>query len=230
MCINNKMDNDTDTIRNVCESLIGAEMRMNCEITLRNGHKSDISMVNTNIIGDCLEDLLYPFISAKLPNFKHGEKQKSPDFYNGEFEWELKTFTKQANFDIGNFTSYIDQLADDDGIMRKLYQTQYLIFEYEYITNMKKFTIKDFHICNVCNLVSYSGKYPLSMQVKKGMWYNLRPVSSMRAIKYSVATPALFIANIIRCVNMCPNATFTDSYKKRIVNSIQTQCAVLNIK
>ena len=79
------------------------------------------------------------------------------------------------------------------------------------------------------NLISYSGKYPLSMQVKKGTWYNIRPVNSMRAIKSSIATPALFIANIIECVNMCPNTTFTDPYKKKIINSIQAQCLVLNI-
>lgn len=221
------MDPDTETFAEVCDSLKGASIQINCQITLTNGKQNNISIKNTNIVGDCLEDLLYPFLSEKLPNFKQGEPQKSPDFYNGQFEWELKAFTKQANFDIGNFTSYVNQLADISGVHRKLINTQYLIFEYT--INKEMFVIKDFHICNVNHLASYgSKKYPLSMQVKKGMWYNIRPVSSLHAMKSSVATSALFISNIIKCVNMCPNVT--DENKKKIISSIQEQCMALNIR
>ena len=85
-----------------------------------------------------------------------------------------KCFMKRPGFDIGNFTSYVNMLCED--LYKKLFKTKYLVFEYT-ITN-KKIKILKFHYLNVYNLVGYSGRTPISMQIKKGMWYNIRPSSA----------------------------------------------------
>ena len=66
-------------------------------------------------------------------------------------------------------------LCQDGGVYKKLFKTKYLVFEYAIIN--EKIKIVKFHYLNVYNLLGYSGKTPITMQIKKNMWYNIRPES-----------------------------------------------------
>lgn len=123
-------DPDTLEIKKTCQSLIGCKINIGFTITLRNGTNHGGEIDNCNIVGDCMENILYPFICKHIPTFKKGPKQASPDFYNRDkkWGWELKCFSKNPRFDISNFNSYISQIQDN--LEKKMYKTQYLIFKY----------------------------------------------------------------------------------------------------
>ena len=163
-----------------------------------------IAICNCNAVGDILEEIFYPILKEKIDDFEEGPKQASPDYYgiNKTFEFEQKVFMRTPNFDIGNFTSYVNMLCEDNGVYKKLFKTKYLVFEYT-IAN-EKITIKKFHYLNVYNLVGYSGKHPITMQIKKNMWYNIRP-DSVNRWYCPTKTPQLFIDKIIECINKCPH-------------------------
>jgi hypothetical protein len=186
-----------EKLYNLCKSFEGQE------ISITATFMGNIIIINNcNAVGDILEDIFYPIFKQELDDFEEGPKQSSPDYYamNKKYQFEQKVFMISPGFDIGNFTSYINQLCEIDGVYKKLFSTKYLIFEYSISNN--KIKIIKFHYLNVYNLVSYTGKYPISMQVKKNMWYNIRP----DCVKnwYSVSkTPQLFIDNIIKCITLC---------------------------
>lgn len=163
-----------------------------------------IPICNCNAVGDILEDIFYPIIRDILDDFEEGPKQVSPDYYGASktFEFEQKVFMKQPGFDIGNFTSYVNMLSEDDGVYKKIFKTKYLVFEYN-ISN-KKIKIVKFHYLNVYNLCGYSGKTPITMQIKKNMWYNIRP-ESVKKWYSPTKTPQLFIDKIIECIKLCPH-------------------------
>jgi hypothetical protein len=186
-----------------------------------------IQFCNCNAVGDIVETIFFPILKKELVDLEEGPKQSSPDFYgmNKEYEFELKVFMKNPGFDIGNFVSYINQLCEIDGVYRKIYKTKYLIFEY--FINDDQIIIKKFHYLNVYNLVSYIGKYPISMQVKKNNWYNIRP-DNVNNWYNEDKTPHKFIENIIKCINLCPN--MNDIEKIKYIDSITLQFDKLKSK
>lgn len=183
-----------------------------------------IPISNTNAVGDVLESVFFPHINRILSDFIEGPAQASPDFYGEDgFEFEQKCFTKSPGFDIGNFESYIQQLCKENGVYKKLFKTKYLI--YEYSMEGCDITILKFHYLNVWNVVSFTGKEPISMQVKRGMWYNIRPGSTAKWYDTG-KTPALFIAKIIECIHKCDQMK---DKEEKILN-IETQFAELKSK
>jgi len=194
----NMVDPKTPEIKTICESLIGSKINIGFTITLQNGENHSGEINNCNIIGNCMEDILYPFIHKHIPTFEKGPKQSSPDFYNSKiWEWELKCFNKTPNFDIGNFNSYISSL--ENNLEKKMYKTQYLIFEYN--LKNKIITIINFKLCNVWELINYTGKNPISLQCKKGMWYNIRPcsfndINSNQQLRFITLIDILYDRNI----------------------------------
>mgnify|MGYP006154111923 CR=1 FL=1 len=198
---NSLKDPDTDKIISACNSLIGAKIRIKYELELPDGSKTQGNIDNCNIIGDIMENILSPVLKKNIPTIKEGPKQSSPDFYNREYEWELKCFKGSPAFDISNFISYITQLTDTTGVKRKLFQTQYLIFKYSISSSFV--TIKDFKSCSVYDLIGYTSKYPITLQNKKGTWYNIRPCSfdNIGIAK----SPKLFIKKICEAISECPN-------------------------
>ena len=214
------MDPDTPIIKEISESLIGSKLSFYYKIDFPNSTSSFSLLSNPNIIGDALEDIILPIILDSLPTFKPGPKQKSPDFYNADiYEWELKTFniTKTPCFDISNFMSFISQLNEPNGVLRKLFRTQYLIFGYDIEEEFVKIT--NFKLCSVWEILSYSGKYPLSLQSKRGVWYNLRPCSFFK-MKESHKTKYKFINSLITAIKECPQ-NIED--KENIIKNIMTQ-------
>jgi len=193
-------DPKTDEIKTICESLIGCKINIGYTINLKSGENLSGEINNCNIIGDCMEDIIYPLIKKYIPTFEKGPKQASPDFYNSNiWEWELKCFSNTPCFDISNFNSYISQL--EDNLEKKMYKTQYLIFKYN--LNDGVITITNFKLCKVWQLINYTGKHPISLQCKKGMWYNIRPCS-FNDINTN-KTPIMFVKKICESIDKTPN-------------------------
>lgn len=210
-------DPQTDKIKEICESLIGCKINIGFTLTLQNGETLSDDIHNCNIIGDCMEDIVYSLIKRKIHTFEKGPKQASPDFYNtNEWEWELKCFGNSPCFDISNFNSYISQL--EDNLEKKLYKTQYLIFKYDLNENIIKIT--DFKLCNVWEIIGYTGKYPITLQCKKGIWYNIRPCSFNEMHKSSKKTPLVFIQKICEAIAQSPNIL---PFKQNTIEKIYQQ-------
>jgi hypothetical protein len=195
-------DPDTQKIRLICQSLIGCEIQIGFNIKLKNGENHSGKINNCNIVGDCMENILFPFIQAHIPTFEEGPKQASPDFYNREKKWEyeMKCFCGGPSFDVSNFTSYIAQLSEN--LERKMYKTQYLIFKYEIKNGY--ITITNFKLCNVWGILNYGGKRPVSLQVKKNVWYNIRPCT-FNDMNNPEKTQEIFIKQICKAIDLCPN-------------------------
>lgn len=190
---------NSEILINICKSFEEQEIKL-----LATFMGKTIPFCNCNAVGDIVGDIFYPIIKDKLTDFENGPKQMSPDYYAAQknFEFEQKVFMKNPGFDIGNFTSYINMLCEEGGVYKKLFKTKYLIFEY--IILNEKIKIIKFHYLNVYNLVGYLGKYPITMQVKKNMWYNIRP-DCVKNWYCKTKTPQLFIDKIIECINKCPH-------------------------
>lgn len=196
------IDPQTIEIKTICESLIGATLQIGYNFQLSNGNMFSGDINNCNIIGDCMEDILYPFIKKHIPTFEKGPKQTSPDFYNSKiWHYELKCFHNTPGFDISNFNSYVYKLRDD--LETKMFRTQYLIFKYSFDNGTGTVKIIDFKLCHVWNLINYNGKYPISLQCKKGIWYNIRPCSFQEISTNK--TPIMFVKKICEAIDKTPN-------------------------
>ena len=214
-------DPDTDIIEKTCKSLIGCKINIGFTITLNNGETMSGEVDNCNIVGDCMEDILFPFIHKHIDTFEPGPKQSSPDFYNAnkQWEWELKCFSNAPGFDVSNFNSYISQLTTN--LERKMYKTQYLIFKYEMKSGI--IMITDFKLCKVWEIINYTGKYPISLQSKKDMWYNIRPCCFNDMVNDK--TPAIFIIQLCKAITLTPNKL---ENKQKIIEDIITQYNLLH--
>jgi len=133
-----------------------------------------IVVEQNNVIGNLIEEWLSKWLDAKGYANIYNHKQESPDFWldpeNLSSNWlEVKCFTNSANFDINNFTSYINE------IIVKPYKlhSKYLIFRYSMKSGLV--TIENCWLKNVWEISSPSDKYPVKNQNKRGTIYNLRP-------------------------------------------------------
>jgi len=210
-------DPDTPVITEICNSLIGSKIQLSFTITLLNGENHTGIIDNGNIVGDIIQDILFPYIRNHIQTFEKGPKQLSPDFYNRSkmWEWELKCFSGSPAFDISNFISYISQLQQN--LLRKMYKTRYMIFKYNLKSNFIE--LIDFKLCNVWEILNYNGKNAISMQVKKNIWYNIRPCS-FNDMNNKVKTPELFLKQICKALNETPTKL---ENKQQIIEDICTQ-------
>ena len=210
------IDPDTQKINLICQSLIGCEIQIGFNIKLKNGEKHSGKINNCNIVGDCMENILFPFIKAQIPTFEEGPKQDSPDFYNRDKKWEYEL--KCGNgWDVSNFDKFIAQLSEN--LEKKMYKTQYLIFKYK-IKN-DHITITDFKLCNIWVMLHYNGKNPVSLQDKRGVWYNIRPCS-LKKMNDTKKTPEIFIRQICKAIDASPNNISTEKREQQKI-SIMTQ-------
>tara|TARA_R100001163_G_scaffold65473_2_gene62769 strand:- start:19811 stop:20536 length:726 start_codon:yes stop_codon:yes gene_type:complete len=217
--LNDLIDPDSECINNICKNIIGAKIQFQYTITLKDLKSESGIIENCNIVGDSMENIIFTYLKNKLPTFEKGPKQSSPDFWNRDrkYEWELKVFKNSTGFDISNYISYINQLNKQDGVLKKLYKTQYLIFKYSIDGN--NIIIQDFKKCFIWNLISYTGKYPISLQNKKGTWYNIRPCTFSKINKIK-SSPSFLIVNILKSISECPNKI---ENKENIIKNIQLQ-------
>ncbi len=204
-----------EALDTLCKSFVGKKI-----VLTANFNGRSLPIMNPNLVGDLLEDIFFPFYKEECPDFEEGPKQESPDFFGHEkqFQFEQKVFYESPGFDISNFTSLIHQISKSGGLIRKLFKTKYLV--YEYGIDESAFVIKNFWMLNIWNLPTYGKTYPISMQVKKKMWYNIRPGTKASWIDSS-KTPHMFLDNLLKCINQCSHLEDKESLKSSILTQIE---------
>jgi hypothetical protein len=204
-----------EALDTLCKSFIGKKIHLSVSF---NGRSFPI--MNPNLVGDLLEDTFYPSYKDVCPDFEEGPKQDSPDFFGHgqEFRFEQKAFYGSPSFDISQFTSLVHQMSKPGGLIKKLFKTKYLV--YEYGVDEDAFVIKNFWMLNIWNLPAYDNTYPISMQVKKKMWYNIRPGRKVSWVDSS-KTPLMFLDHLLQCIDKCPHLEHKDSFKSSILTQIE---------
>ena len=176
----NRFDPDTQKINIICQSILGCKINTGFTLTLLNGEHHSGEIDNCNIIGNCMEDILYPFISKRIPTFEKGPPGQKPDFRNLEsetisYDYELKCFNKERGpgFDIGSITGFLGDISKPNGVQEKL-SVKYLIFEYD--MGNTGFTITEFWMLSVYDICcGYGGGKPINIGGQKGV--NIRPAT-----------------------------------------------------
>jgi hypothetical protein len=204
-----------EALDTLCKSFVGKKIYLNATF---NGRSYPI--MNPNLVGDLLEDIFYPLYKEVCVDFEEGPKQESPDFFGHgkEFQFEQKAFYNSPGFDISNFTSLVHQMSKPGGLVKKLFKTKYLV--YEYGMSEGSFVIKNFWMLNIWNIPTYGLTYPISMQAKKKIWYNIRPGPKTSWTETS-KTPMMFVENLLKCIEQCHHLEDKPTLKSSIVTQIE---------
>ena len=136
-----------------------------------------ISVETKDTVGNLLQEWIKAWLRKMDIEFvENSNTQKFPDFYlnndNRKIELlEVKSFDwdRGPGFDLANFDSYCTSLLTDAYRL----DSDYLIIAYQ----MKgcSISIKDVWLKKIWELSCPSGTYPIKVQEKKSVIYNLRP-------------------------------------------------------
>ena len=80
-----RYDPDTHLFSEVCKSLVGAKIRLNYTIELLNGDRFTNTLNNCNVVGDCLENVLFPFLKRRYRQSKK-DQSRHPLIFGTETE------------------------------------------------------------------------------------------------------------------------------------------------
>lgn len=162
---------------------------------------NDISvrMKSRDSIGNLLQDWLEEWFTINniaysvLPN-----TQEFPDYIvyfedDEPLNLEIKSWNYAAGpaFDLANFESYIKRIEEDPQILF----AKYLIFGY-LISDEGEIIIKELYLKNIWELTGPANKRPLTVQVKKGVIYNIRPKNFTNPNLDFFETPKSFLEAI----------------------------------
>lgn len=106
---------------------------------------------------------------------KEGASQKFPDYYVGDNNdlLEVKAFdsSASANFDLANFESYCESIANTPNRTN----SDYLIFSYELTGSV--LSIENIWLKKIWEITCSSQRWPLKTQTKRNVIYNIRPAN-----------------------------------------------------
>ena len=136
-----------------------------------------ISIETKDTVGNLLQEWLKAWMMKEQIGFEENtNSQTFPDFYLDKHNQkqdllEVKSFDwdRGPGFDLANFDSYCNSLL----VNAYRIDSDYLIFAYQ----MEGFviTIKNVWLKKIWELSCPSGPYPITVQEKKSIIYNLRP-------------------------------------------------------
>ncbi|HET6244820.1 MAG: NgoBV family restriction endonuclease [Bacteroidetes bacterium] len=136
-----------------------------------------ISVETKDTVGNLLQEWLKAWMKKENIEFEENvNSQVFPDFYlnKGNLKkglLEVKSFDwdRGPGFDLANFDSYCNSLLENTYRI----DSDYLIFAYQMSGSV--ITIKDVWVKKIWELACPSGTYPIKVQEKKNVIYNLRP-------------------------------------------------------
>ncbi|MCO5249528.1 MAG: NgoBV family restriction endonuclease [Chitinophagales bacterium] len=136
-----------------------------------------ISIETKDTVGNLLQEWLKAWmIKEKIEFEENPNSQVFPDFYLDKSNrklglLEVKSFDwdRGPGFDLANFDSYCNSLLTSAYRLN----SDYLILAYQ--MKGSELTIKDVWIKKIWELACPSGTYPLKVQEKKNVIYNIRP-------------------------------------------------------
>lgn len=138
-----------------------------------------IAIESKDTVGNLIQDWLVQWIKTEKISFlQNPSSQTFPDIYLDVDDktkglLEVKTFDwgRGAGFDLANFESYCASLLTNAYRL----DSDYLIVAYK--MNGAEITIENVWLKKIWELSGGSGTYPIKVQEKKQIIYNLRPIS-----------------------------------------------------
>ncbi|EKT3958192.1 NgoBV family restriction endonuclease [Flavobacterium psychrophilum] len=136
-----------------------------------------ISIETKDTVGNLLQEWLKAWMMKEKVEFEENtNSQIFPDFYLDKQNQklgllEVKSFDwdRGPGFDLANFDSYCNSLTVNSYRL----DSDYLIFAYQMKGSV--ITIKNVYLKKIWELACPSGTYPLKVQEKKSIIYNIRP-------------------------------------------------------
>ena len=136
-----------------------------------------ISIETKDTVGNLLQEWLKAWMMKEKVEFEENtNSQIFPDFYLDKHNQklgllEVKSFDwdRGPGFDLANFDSYCNSLTVNSYRL----DSDYLIFAYQMKGSV--ITIKNVYLKKIWELACPSGTYPLKVQEKKSIIYNIRP-------------------------------------------------------
>jgi hypothetical protein len=137
----------------------------------------EISIETKDTVGNLLQEWLKAWLLKETIEFEENQNSQTfPDFYLDKQNkkiglLEVKSFDwdRGPGFDLANFDSYSNSLLTSAYRL----DSDYLIFAYQMVGSV--LTIKDVWIKKIWELACPSGTYPIKVQEKKNIIYNIRP-------------------------------------------------------
>ncbi len=138
-----------------------------------------VSIESKDTVGNLIQDWLVQWMKREQLSFEENpSSQTFPDIYLNVDDkkrdlLEIKTFDweRGAGFDLANFESYCGSLLTNAYRL----DSDYLIIAYK--MEDTKITIKNVWLKKIWELSGGSGTYPIKVQEKKQVIYNLRPIN-----------------------------------------------------
>ncbi len=136
-----------------------------------------ISIETKDTVGNLLQEWLKAWMIKEKVEFEENtNSQIFPDFYLDKHNQklgllEVKSFDwdRGPGFDLANFDSYCNSLLVNSYRL----DSDYLIFAYQMKGSV--ITIKNVYLKKIWELACPSGTFPLKVQEKKSIIYNIRP-------------------------------------------------------
>ena len=133
-----------------------------------------VKLKQRDTVGNSLQEWLYAFLASRDIYFRPNQGQTFPDIYFSEADdedlCEMKSFYGSANFDVANYRSYINSIAEKPYRLN----SDYIIFRYD-MNEDGDITILDYWCKKVWEITGPAENYALKCQRKNGQIVNIRP-------------------------------------------------------
>ncbi|MEM6966635.1 MAG: NgoBV family restriction endonuclease, partial [Bacteroidota bacterium] len=169
--------------------------------------------------------------SEEVDFYETGHSQTFPDFHlhqdnhrKGLLEVKSFDFKRGPGFDLANFDSYCTSLLSDAYRI----DSDYLIFAYQ--MEGSDITIKNVWLKKIWELACPSSTYPVKVQEKKNVIYNLRPSVwySERSRFKPFSTKEAFLAALNETRYQYPQTRHANAHwLKKVIKNYQEHTGVL---
>jgi type II restriction enzyme len=137
-----------------------------------------IKIETKDTVGNLIQEWLKEWMKKEGIEFEENiNSQTFPDIYlditdktKGLLEIKTFDFDRGPGFDLANFDSYCNSLIENSHRL----DSDYLILAYE--MNGSEITIKNIWLKKIWELSGASSTYPIKVQEKKNVIYNIRPI------------------------------------------------------
>ena len=181
----------------------------------------NVDITTNDIVGVTLQAWLKKYMEINNIYFKEpGNTQQFPDFILSNIDpdnnyLEVKAFNYNASpgFDIANFESYCTSLLTAPNRIN----ADYLIFGYSMVGSVIR--IERVWLKKIWQITCSSSDWPLKVQVKRGMIYNIRPSKWYGNSRFpSFVSKNDFLSSIYKTLKKYEKTTNTADYWIKEIN------------
>jgi type II restriction enzyme len=193
------------------DQLVGKQGTINFDL-----NNFSIKIESKDIIGNVIQDWLKAWLTNEGVHFVlNTNTQKFPDIYldtptskNGLLEIKTFDFKKSPNFDIANFDSYCSSVETDSYRI----DSDYLILGYE--MQGSNIFVRNIWLKKIWEIAGPSKKWPLKVQDKRNIIYNIRPTVwySSRGKFKAFGTKELFLKALNDTRYQYPQTRFQNAH------------------